>query len=504
MDNVYQQVKMFYSQYPEAESILPREVIEGYFRGCAWQGKSDAQLKQIWDEITSILLYVENMGVISLSSLISYDYNSILSTRAEVHILSEENVNAFFTDMLAFYQYLFDKGYIEEYGNLYTAKGSFYLKGIFATPPIKPVDEYYSLLHHLEDVSMDEMDKLNDLLDSLLHKIGEYYRSAPFMKDLMRAVSLYKGPFDSEDDPDTAEDFWYGFWDYFFFDYHLIKTDLIPLEYFYRYEFESLKPSEIYVLQDLMKSKFTIFYIDSVGEEFIKGVNLFTGESFELPCPDYRFGDYKKMLLMGHIHSESMMLLNYITSFTVGMRLRKRIKDEILRQYELYQVQDENASLEEFFVRHAAVVRHIIMLLSSAAQLKVVHAKRQLPTHASSASTSMDSRWGQDKKTFSRIADKIGCSAFSIQLLLKMYDDFAALTRPDAFDSMACMAAMLLLFARMNGLGYLQFEDIRRELPIVYQKVSLMMSIVSDTLDCKEFNPRYLNEEGFVKALFLF
>lgn len=498
MNNVYKQVSTFYQKHPEMEEIFEQELIERYLRKCAWRGSIDENLKKIWSDIAAIILYVEHLDLLSFLSLNTYDYQMILCKKYS-SALSEERVRDFFDNIIQFYKYLMKLGYLEKDPNiLLEAQQSFYINGIFQPPVLKEADEYYDLLHHLEDITPEEADQLNLLLDMLLNKVGEYFRNPLFLRDITRAIMLYKEPF-WEENPEENEDFWFSFWDYFFFDYHLIQSDRIPLEYFYLQEKENLTPSEIFILQDLLKARFTVFSIETVNEDFVQCVDLFSGIKMDLPCPDYQFSDYKKILLYGHIHSNGMMLLNYITSVPASNKLRCRIRDEILRQYEMYQIQEPAALLEDFFARHAAAVRHTINILSSFAQLKVVQTKHFFPVHRKKV---FDGDEHKIQVCLESVSAKLGCSMFSVHLLKDMYKDFVSLS-VKKFDSKLEIGAIILLFARMNGLEHIKASLIAKELEISVSSLERMLEHVRMVLNCMELNPRYLSEEGFVRALFM-
>jgi hypothetical protein len=499
MENVYEQISTFYAQNLEIEGILAKDLVERYLRKCAWRGGKDEQLKRVWNEISGILVYIDDLDLFSFDSLDIYDYQEILCRTEAGTSSSESCVEAFFQDIMQFYKYLIGLGYIDNYDTLSNAQKLFYHDSVFKFPDVQGTDQYYELLRHLDEVAPEQVEQLNSLLDTLLNKVGEYFRQAVFLADLTRAVMLYTEPF-GDDAHKEDEEFWFSFWDYFFFDYHLIQTDLVPLVYFYEHEKQNLQPSEIYILKDLMKAKFTVFSIDAISEEFIQCTNLFTGDKIDLPCPEYNFVDYKKMILFGHIHSHGMMLLNYITSVPASKRLRQRMKDEILRQYELYQCQDAGASLQDFFSRHAAAVRHTINILSFFAQLKVVLPKSILPSDIPFAANKVEASM---REKLSGIATQLGYSAFSVRLLIRMYGDFLIVAEGKSADEDIYMAAILILFADINGLEFIKIERIKKYLSVQADQVSGMVEKISNAMDCKDLNPRYLTEEGFVQALFM-
>ena len=460
MDNVYGQVAVFYTNHQEADDILSKDIIERYLRKFAWRGSSDQEMCAIWSAIESLLLYIENMKLYSLDSLNVYDYQEILYRRQDTQTgfkLSETQVYGFFQILESFYLYLKKLDYDDYLPVLKEARESFSKDGTFFLPERQDQDEFYNNLSHLDEISLEEADKLNELLEQLLNKVGEYYRRPSFVLDLTRAVSIYAGPF-MEVSKDNEEDFWFSFWDYFFFDYHLIETDLTPLCYYYEHEKERLEPSERYIIKDLLKARFMVFSINGIVDDFLECTDLFTGEQLNLPLPDIHFMDYKKVILYGHLHLSGVMMLNYITSVSASEKLRQRMKEEILRQYELYKIQEPKATIGMFFQRHAAAVRHTINILANFAQLKVVST-----TSAVAPDSNAGVRDGIEtvKGMLIGKAKKSGFSVYAIKLLLRLYEDFFVSQSACAdFEKKALVAALLLIFSEINGFDFVKRDFI--------------------------------------------
>jgi len=99
----------------------------------------------------------------------------------------------------------------------------------------------------MEEVPPETLQRLNKMLDELLHRIDDYYKKPAFRRDMDRAIMMYAGPdYDGQEAPSEEErrGFWFGFWDFFLFDYHLIVSDASPLRYYYEQEREKLSTSE--------------------------------------------------------------------------------------------------------------------------------------------------------------------------------------------------------------------------------------------------------------------
>lgn len=506
MDNVYRQVALFYRNCDKSNDLIEQDTMERYLRKMAWQGKSDAELKDIWQVVAAVLTYIDEMNLLSFASLTIHDYQELFWKYGDKHtdfVLSEAEVQRFFVILQQFFDSFLpvsDRAACTDV--LQQAKASFYQKNKFVLPKRQDYDAFYSVLEHLDEIDQDTAEKLNALLEKLLNRVGDYFRRAAFSVDLTRAIALYVGPF-TDGNEDKKEEFWFSFWDYFFFDYHLIANDITPLRYFYEQEKANLQPSELYILSDLLKARFTAFSIDAVDEDFIICTDLFSGEQMELPAPDYGFPDFKKTILFGHLHLHGVMMLNYITAVPASARLRRRIKEEILRQYDSYKTyQEPQASLADFFVRHAAAARHTINILSAFAQLKVVPLKKM--PRASGIAVS-DSHSSPVEEHLREAAGKLGYSVYFIRMALRLYNDFSALgtLRQSKRNHDVIIAAVLLLVAGINGIEYVRSEDVVGVLAVQEKSVLKMLERIKNELACAPLDPRYLTEEGFVQALYV-
>ena len=510
MSNVYEKVEEFYDKYIEAEHILPMDVAERYLRRRAWAGTSDDELKDRWHLLETTLFYVIEMKLYALEALIPDDYQEIVYRLAEEESaeLTESYVMKAMDGFEDFYKYLRTTGFAQLTGQLKEARGAFYEKKKFLMPERHQRGEFYSILEHLEEITPEDMDELNDILDKLLWNIGEYFHREEFLVDLTRAMALFVGPnyrHPEEGDKEAHESFWFSFWDYFLFDYHLIQTDDTPLQYFYTHEKKTMDAAEVDIVRDLLKARFTIFYIESMDGEYVTCRDLFTEEVIELPAPDTFIPDYQRVVLYGHIHARGVMLLNYITTVPASGRLRQRIKDEILRQLDLFRYQYPEADREMFFARHAAAVRHTIPILTDFAQLKVVPMKdypAPVPTEEG-----IREKYAAAEKRLGSAAQEVGFSIYSTKLILKLYEDF--LVKSSLSDGMkrraVVLTGILLAFGKINGIDLIELEiqGVIDVLDVDRDKAYDMMQKIQQATGYIPFDPRYLVEEGFVQSVFV-
>lgn len=513
MNNVYALVEHFYEHQADAEKILAQDFVERYLRRHAWHGADDSRLRRIWMVLSLLVTYVEQTNLYGVSSLSLYDYQELLYRLAQADKdfqLDEEHVKIFF-DVLEDFARYYQKTYGEEEGfaDLREARESVYDENDrFVMPPRRSQDEFYSSLNHQDDVTEEDVDKLNNILDDLLHRIGNYFHRQEFERDLNRALMLYSGPdYITESSrggfSEENETFWLSFWDYFLFDYHMLATDKVPMRYFFERERNNLTMTQQDIIRDLLKAKFTVFYIESMGDGFVSCCNLFTEECLELPADDFMFPEVGNMIFFGHLHASGVMMLNYVTSLPASHKLRQRMKDIILRQLDLFRCQQPDATLDDFFRREAVAVRHTLHIMATFAQLNVVPL-RQVPKPLP-VNPDIRQSFEEEEEVLRQVALRMGFSLFSTSLICKLFEDYMSVADPTVYpDEMpAIVTACLLCYGSLNGMDFKDIPELYELFGAKADDVRRHMATLRQRLHCINYDPRYLTEEGFVTSLYL-
>lgn len=505
MKNVYGEIAAFYEEVSK-DAPIERAFVEGYLRRLAWRGLSDAELREIWTSLEWFMYYLLYADIANVRLFAKEECVSLVYWVHENHPqfrLEEADVLSFLKRLQAFYAYLGKRQKGVDAQLFERAQSAFFQEGKFVLPDFDEEDSVFSeLLEDMEELPEEYASQLNELLEKLLNRVGAYYKKPEFTVDFNRAVSLYSGPFNLIPESD-GEEFWLGFWDYFLFDYHLVASDITPLAYFCDAERERLTKDERCVLRDLLRAKFTVFYIRRIIDQYlVECVNLFTEEVFELPMPDYGLSDYRKVLFYGHVYAEGIVLLNYITSVPASPRLQKRIREELLQQVRVYGMQQADADIETFFARHAIMVRHTVDILLNLAKVNVFSWKALrehilLPENTAPLDEDVT---GQ----LLTLARKYQISKHALQLLLRMWRDFASVAPQSAAKKTVVAGALFLCFAQINGIHFVRKKNILSRLELTESEFKPFYQKVIHLLQLKPFDPRYLTEEGFILSLYAF
>ncbi len=506
MNNVYDEVHFFYSKFPHFDLVVKQQWLEKFLRKKAWAGRSDVDMRSIWQQIKYLYLYLDDIKVYAMSSLLPTDYVKAAvwtSERNPEFPLEEKQITYFFFVLKNFLQYLDTELNTDYMPALYAGMKHFYVNGMFKIPQDElGYDKIYDSLDQADGITPEDATRLNVLLESLLNKIGIYYKSEEFSSDFNRALSLYAGPFTVIPENEN-DDFWLGFWDYFLFDYHLICNDLSPLQHFYNTNKDFVQQTELRILQDLLKAEFTVFFINYVrDDDMVECTNLFTNEHMQLPQPDYGLYDYRKVLLYGHIYLKGVVMLNYITSVPASKNLRNRIKEEVVRQHQVYRQQEKSASLDDFFKRHAVAVRHTIDILVRLAKVNVV-SPNLLMRGFPKIDTHNEQQDEQASVILRSLAARYHFSLYARNMMLKMWQHVCS-SLPVAESPETRALSVFLSFTTVNGINFINKKLLLSRFNVNKELFQNDCEKIANALRLRVFDPRYLTEEGFVLSLFAF
>jgi len=503
--NVYDQVRNFYDESIIWDSAIKQEWVEGFLRQKAWQGTHDDKLKDLWRQIKFFIIYLNDADHDDLNEITLLEYSLAIEWLAEHRADFKANLKSvrhIFNVLIDFYTYLFNKKIIDNIDEIKNAaqkitggKKINLIKTDGVLDELKLFEEDFNV-----SLSKDFGSIIGDATEGLMLKLGKYFHRKNFAEDFERALYFYIGPFERVPE-DVEDEFWLGFWDYFLFDYHLLESDLKPLEYFNTACGEMLNTDEYRILQELLNSKFTVFYINKIlNPNSVECVNLFTGEIFSLPLLDFNYKSLKKLLFFGHIFPTGLVMINYLTSIEMSINLRRRIKDEVIRQKEIFTIQMPNATLEDFFNRHALVLRHTVRILVTLSKVNVTSIA-QLEHHY----PSIEGKRLANKAVINLLHQLVMVHGFSLHdqnLLEKMWYDFSQLNIINVRKPATWATSVFYAYAELNSIDNISAKDLAEHLAISTASLHKNRRQLDNVLQLHAFDARYLSEEGFVNLLF--
>ena len=512
-DNVYALVTKYYRENDKARYILSRYVVERYLRRLAWHGSGDQDLREIWGIIELLMTYIDEQQLDSFGALSIFDYQELLYRYGEVHeefCLEEKQVLDWLEKLREFYAFLAESGKQEDFCCfIKDVEESLYLDEVFSMPPRHTEDDFYHRLDPETEESVESVARLNAELDAVLKDVSRYFQQKKYDRDNDRAMRIFCGPahemppVEKKDNGEHSA-FWLSYWDYFMFDYHLLDDDRIPLKHYYEREKNNLSTTAQDILRDLLHARFSVFEVVEMQEDMVRCKDLFTEEYMDLPMPEVGMTGIENFVFFGHIRTRGILMLNYITSVPASMKLRSRMKDVVLRQYELFKLQKPQATLDQFFQREAAAVRHILHVMSDYAQLNVV-SLREMPPRIERI-PKLEENFLEESRALEEIVKRIGFGAYACLLIRNLFFDALSVTG----DTKACranlpalMTAVLLMFIKINGYDYTATADLYQLFGSEKAETEALSKILAKKLAVRIFDPRYLTEDGVVLSLYL-
>lgn len=497
MKNVYEQVQYFFDLGAAADLSVKQEWVDGFLRQKAWQGTSDEKLQEIWQNIEMFLVYLTQSASNDLDEMSEQEYSLVIDWLSDHLAHFKANlkvVRRFFSVLNDFYLYLATKKHISNTVSLAQAS-----QEIAGGRKLKRIN--VSLGTEMTLFGESAGRNLSETVEKLMLKFGAYFQQEDFAIDFDKALFLYTGPMEEVPGHDDTE-FWLGFWDYFLFDYHLVQDDAVPIAHFAAKMGNRISEEEQKIIADLLRAKFSVFYINKIlNQEWVECKSLFGDETFQLPYPDFPFNQIKKLLFFGHVFTEGIMMINYIISIEVSPNLRRRIRDEILRQHAIYRIQRPDATLREFLQRHVLVVRHIIDVLITQARVNVIPAsrlERKFPA--------IVNRHLPNAEVIKKLHEMMMVYYFSrhdIELACQMWSDYCQLARPIVRKTEAWAMAVIHAFCIINMIDTVVSAEIAAEWNVSVKSVYHNQKKITDVLELGRFDPRYLNEEGFIFSIFI-
>lgn len=506
MDNVYEKVRIFYEQDElQEDTVFSREWVEGFLRQQAWHGSSDKQLDAVWSYLKLFAAYLLRQNEY-VNDLDIDDYHEALQwihSRVAEFDWTLANVRRFFAVLHDFFEYLKNKNIVSDCEVLQAATmeitGGKRLN-VRKRRHTKKMSTNMMEDDSAEEESFDEIARVvATTIEDLMNRIGKYFQQGEFMKDFRRALYLYTGPFESVPSQEDRE-FWLGFWDYFLFDYHLIASDIVPLQYFSDDHADNLSVQEVQFLTELLNARYTVFYIRRIiDEDFVECINLFTNETFRLPQPEFNYQKIKRMLFFGHVFSGEITLINYVASIEVSPILRQRIKEELIMQKKIFEVKEPGATWQQFLSRQALNVKYTVDILLSLAKVNITPFNLVLKEYKKS---NKPIGYTAVTRSLAEIMPVFGFSKYDIQLAQQLWADYCHAARFKLNDHELWAAAVIYIYSKINGHPHVMATKLAREIfkpsaAGIYSYARRLKKV----LGLEAFDQRYLSEEGFIFML---
>ena len=141
--------------------------------------------------------------------------------------------------------------------------------------------------------------------------------------------------------------------------------------------------------------------------------------------------------------------------------------------------------------------------MANFAQLNVVplrKAPKPLPVNLDIRRSFQD-----EERVLREVSLRIGFSAFSVQLICKLFEDYMSVADPAPYpeEMPAIITACLLCYGTINGLDFEDIPELYDLFGADHDAIQHHIETLRQRLGCTRFDPRYLTEEGTVSSLYL-
>jgi hypothetical protein len=248
----------------------------------------------------------------------------------------------------------------------------------------------------------------------------------------------------------------------------------------------------------LVKARFAVFFVKNIApDDWLECEDLFTGRNFFLPNPAEEQTPLKDLLFMGHLFSDNMVLVNYVMSVSVSVKLRRRIKEEVNKQRQFFLSQEPGSSWEDFFGRHAVAVRHTIDIFTNFSKLNAV-ADVTVPKSVGRSERI------EDAEVTGLLLKVMADNLFSFhdrQLALRIWFDYCGQKKPIVKKPHLWAAGVVAVFIAINSSFDVDYDYISHIFCVPLPSLYRCRSQIAKAIGLEEYDLRYLNEEGFITLL---
>lgn len=487
--DIYQKIREFYKKDAKFSDILPLVIVEKYFRKEAFRGAKEALLCEEWEVISAIFRFMLDKHILSWEDVSDEDYMSCFPE-------FEKTIN------LTIFMY-----FVERF-RTYASQQDLKTKKNFSQKNTKKEQVLKKTLANEDEnkVAKATEDLFLDDFNPLMLKIAKYFQQEKFIADFNRALKLYTGLNDYNDENALTnkvhKGLIYSLWDYFLFNYHLTLNDETPLKYFLENQKKKLSNSERKFLKQLSSGYFSLLRIKYYDANSIWCEDLLLEKVFSLPLIRDNISENLNKLLCGHVNNDGVF---FWEALPINKKLQKRIVEEIKTQYELFRKYTlTDASMIDFLKRHAAGVRHIVIAFSSFNRVKLLPIQnKNLPMLEKDFTISRFEL--EVEQLLINFSDYFHLGFYACTRMLKLYSDYYYMSSDKALQKRsprAMAACIVLLFAKINALEIKEPRIVTQffstKLPLVQER----MVEVENQLGCIPFDPRYLSEEGMVFSVY--
>lgn len=499
MTNVYDRLNEFYLKNPDAKFYFQKNIFERHLRKRAWLGDDEKNLNLCFELFSKIILSAIDIDLDSIYNLIPEDYLEIFYELSDIENkkLDEKTVLKYIALLKEIFLEREAEGFDGNIEEIELLRTFFYDEGKFRLPKKENKESYKSLIRR-DKISFEEIRQIEFLKENWLEKIKDYFNNFIFEKDLKRALFMF---IDNKQQYESNKENEKKFRDYFLFNYHLIRTDETPLEFFYNKEKENLDDISTQIIEEYLNSKFTIFYVTKETDDTFLCKDFFRDREFFIPYSSEDFPEYKNTFFFANVEEGAIANPSYLNAVFAKEKEQNQMVKEIKLAYKLYAYQEKSPTYAKFFSRHNIAVRHIISEVTNFFKTDII--PEAVDIENIKLRTDIFEDYEEPINRLTDMAKMLNASEYAIKLKKKYYHDFLVKSKFTRWknENELTLLAVLKNFIELNGAdNFYAFEEIF-SLNTEDEKFQIMAKDIKNLLKSEKFDPRYLTEEGFLNLI---
>ena len=514
MNNVFDLIEDFYAQDPEWNNVLRQRYAEDFLRLKSWQGASEEELRQTWDYISELCLYLGNadnfLGDMNREDFI--DCVGWCCRNISDFIPTAKFIAGFLDAVSELFAHLQKKKIISNAEAPQAAKAKLIVKGKLQL--INKDGSFADGCDRYNQYATPDLPNkiylnIGERLDNLINFMQQFYNDKKYRRDIERANFLFSGILAVGVEKAKMDNDEYSqiFWDYFLFDYRMLKNDKTPVQNFYdTFKVDSFSEASLpakHILGELLQTRLVLFEVlEQTPEGLYSCRNILTGETYVLMLPIDENAETDGFIFLGHIFYNDTMMMNCIRGMLMNKASRKRFlsmldsyKDWFSRRY-LCGIM----SWDDFISRNPIFIRHISMLYAAFIRLDAFTYTTDVDGYVAQPITN-----DAVSLMLWDMMHSYAFSAYDIFLAKTMWSDYLASTGMKETEvqlSEVWAAGIIYNFVKLNDVYTYDLEQISLMCyGLSKTAITRAAEAVKTALKLEKHDPRYVNEEGLLLML---
>lgn len=507
-DNVFDFIEEFYNMDPEWNRVMDKKIVESYIRKESWKTDDQDRLIRVWNCILSFMFYLGYSE--TLPGDITPD-EAIISVGWCFRNIGEfeptdEGVKFYLTTICDFYKHSDSMKSITHNASMAFAQkkledqaqipidGEGFFTGEF--------EEYNN--RSIPDLPSKIFVNISSQMTQFLNLIESDYLKKQYPDDYRRAKNIYTSVLGDGVALTTKENAQQGFLDYFCFDYKLLNTGKPLINDLYDRFSKDISGKYSYAfkqtLKELTKAKLVLFTIKKeISPGLFSVVDILRQESMVLTLPVEPNAKYKNILFCAHFFCDDGLIVNFVRGINFTKEQLINLLELLRKDKKYFAVRKGGrCSWSEFIENNQLLIRNLPILMANDIPLDE---RRDVEMgHYKPAKLPKDDFL---KPILPQIFTHDLFTPNDLKLATQIWADVQAVPvaagEEKEEDPTVLAVAVSRIYVELCGVyGFRKSAQGDEELQAMDKDVKKVMKEIKEMLHICKYDPRYVNEEGFL------